>query len=96
MAIRHVFLHRLDAVKMVEDVYGSFKDINEYIKYVEALGIRPYKKDIKETFLGAGIGEPKMNHVCTKEKKYKGNYEYFKYYIINKKQWIITRLKYGI
>ena len=96
MTVKHVFIHRRDVIRMVETVYESFEDINEYIKYVESLGIRPYKKDIKKTLFGSGIGNPKTNHVCTKEKKHNGNYEYFKYYIINKKQWILTRLKYGI
>ena len=56
-------------------------------------GLCPYKKDIKPSSFG-GIGENKMNHFSLREGKVIT--ENYRYYIVNKRKYMLTKINYGI
>jgi hypothetical protein len=56
--------------------------------------LSPYKKDIKPAKFGNGLGELKMNHFSIRKQKVIS--ENYRYFIINKKKWMLSRIKYGV
>jgi hypothetical protein len=98
MGYKHVVLHVDDTKKLIANRdWTTYRHINDYIKDMADFGLRPYKKDIRPSFSGSGVGDPKMNHFCIKHKKVvDSRYEYFRYIIINQKKWMLTKLEYDI
>jgi len=101
MGYKRVIIHVDDTRKLIgKRDWTTYKHINEYIEDMAKFGLRPYKKDIKPSLTGSGIGEPKMNHFCVKNKMDDGlhelNYDRFKYIIIDKRKWMLTKIQYGI
>lgn len=92
MGYKHVMIHHDDLKKIIDS--QKFNHINEYLLLMESIGLRPYKKDIKPVTYG-GIGtDPKINHFCIRingEPTYK-----FKYIIINKQNFFLAKIKYGL
>lgn len=98
MGYKRAILHVDDTKKLIQNRdWTTYTHINDYIKHMADYGLRPYKKDIKPSFVGSGIGHPKMNHFCIKHKKVvDSRNEYFRYIIINQKKWMLTKIQYGI
>ena len=93
MNTRQVILPQSDIVKLFDE--KKFDDINEYIVHMKSFhGLSPYKKDIKPAKFGNGLGELKMNHFSIRKRKVIS--ENYRYFIINKKKWMLSRIKYGV
>lgn len=96
MGFKRVILHIDDTRKLIcNRDWTTYKHIDEYIVDMANFGLRPYKKDIRLSLMGGGIGDPKMNHFCLrKDDEYQ--YHRFRYYIIDQKKWMLTKIRYGI
>ena len=79
------------AREFVKSFDGQYKytHINEYIQDMEKFGLRPYKKDIRLSSTGSGLGDPKMNHYPVLD-------GYFRYIITDYRKWMLTKIKYGV
>jgi len=90
---RQVIIDRENVIKILSET--NFNDISDYIDYMKSFhGLSPYKKDIKRAIFTNGIGESKMNHFAFKNNK--GLFESYRYYIINKRKWMLSKIKHGI
>lgn len=98
MGYKRVILHVDDTKKLIQNRdWTTYTHINDYIKNMADYGLRPYRKDIRPSSAGSGIGNPRMNHYCIKSKNIvDSRYEYFRYIIINQKKWMLTKIQYGI
>ena len=56
--------------------------------YMDTIGLHPYRKDLRRT--DRGIGDPRINHFPIKL------VTIYRYMITNKKQWMLTKIKYEI
>ena len=98
MGYKRVILHVDDTKKLIQNRdWTTYTHIDDYIKDMADYGLRPYRKDIKPAQMGSGIGNPRMNHFCIKNKKVvNSRHDYFRYIIINQKKWMLTKIQYGI
>lgn len=93
MNTRQVIIDRENVIKILSDT--NFNDISDYINYMKSFyGLSPYKKDIKQGRFTNGLGELKMNHFAIKNNK--GLFESYRFYIINKRKWMLCKIKHGI
>ena len=96
MGYKSVIVHRNDVVKLIQDIdWTTRQHINEYIEHITNFGLRPYKKDIRLSSSSSGIGDPKMNHYGIKINNDLFA-EHYKFIIIDKRKWMLTRIDYGI
>lgn len=93
MSVRRVILCKDDVIKILSEM--NFNEIDDYIEYMRIFhGLAPYKKDIKRAIFTNGIGERKMNHYSIRNgKEISDNY---RYYIINKRKWMLCKIKHGV
>ena len=92
MSTRQVILH-VDKIKEILSE-TQLSNIDAYITHMRVNhGLSPYKKDIKPSAF-AGIGETKMNHFSLREGK--EITENYRYYIVNKRKYMLTKISYGI
>ena len=93
MSTRQVILSKEDVIKILSEM--NFNEIDDYIEYMRSFhGLAPYKKDIKPALFSNGLGERKMNHYSIRNGKEIS--ENYRYYIINKKKWMLCKIKHGI
>lgn len=96
MGYKKVILHLDDTKKLIANRdWTTYKHINEYIQDMANFGLRPYKRDIRLTHTGSGVGDPKMNHFCIK-KDDEFDFHRFRYIIIDHRKWMLTKIQYGI
>ena len=92
MSTIQVILH-IDTIKEILSE-TKLNDIDDYITHMRVNhGLSPYKKDIKPSAF-AGIGETKMNHFSLREGK--EITENYRYYIVNKRKYMLTKISHGI
>lgn len=92
MSTRQVILH-VDKIKEIL-LETQINNIDDYLTHMRVKhGLSPYKKDIKPSAF-AGIGENKMNHFSLREGK--EITENYRYYIVNKRKYMLTKINYGI
>lgn len=92
MSTRQVILH----VDKIKEILSETKinNINDYVNHMRVQhGLCPYKKDIKPSAFG-GIGENKMNHFSIRNGKEVT--ENYRYYIVNKRNYMLSKIKNGI
>ena len=88
MGYKKVIIPIDDLRRIIENVRVNFTSIYNYIDYMKTCGLRPYRKDIRPSF--KGLGEDPKNHFPFKESFY------YRFMIINQKNWMLTKIKYGI
>jgi len=93
MNTRQVILDKQNVIKILLEM--NFNEIDDYINYMRSFhGLSPYKKDIKPATFTNGLGERKMNHYSIRNGKEIS--ENYRYYIINKRKWMLCKIKHGI
>jgi len=96
MGYKSVIVHLNDVRKLLYDIdCTTLQHINEYIEHMVNFGLRPYKKDIRLSISSSGIGNPKMNHYGIKVNN-DSFANHFRYILIDKRKWMLTRIEYGI
>ena len=92
MSTRQVILH-VDKIKEILSE-TQLSNIDAYITHMRVNhGLSPYKKDIKPSAF-AGIGETKMNHFSIRKRK--EITENYRYYIVNKRKYMLSKISHGI
>lgn len=92
MSTIQVILH-IDTIKEILSE-TKLNDIDDYITHMRVKhGLCPYKKDIRPSAF-AGIGEDKMNHFSIRKRK--EITENYRYYIVNKRKYMLSKISHGI
>lgn len=93
---KQIILSVLDVRKLISGT--EFSNIEEYIFYINSCGISPYKKDIKKSSFGKGLGDSKMNHYSLRDADGRMDFANpsFRFYITNKRKWMLNKIKHGV
>jgi hypothetical protein len=100
MSSKQVILNKSEVVNLFSklETDHKFNNMDEYINHMKNVhGLSPYKKDIRKcsyTFYGLGEGDNKMNHYSIKKEGFFT--ERYRYYIVNKQKWFLTKINYGL
>ena len=93
MSSRQVILNKSSVINLLSNC--KFNNIDDYIQHMKNIhGLSPYKKDIKKSEYTSGIGENKMNHFSIKQEGYFE--ERYRYYLVDKRKWFLTKINYGL
>jgi hypothetical protein len=97
MSSKQVILEKSVVFDLLCDDHDKFNNVDEYIQHMKSVhGLSPYKKDIRksEFSYGLGEGENKMNHFSIKKEGFFT--ERYRYYIVDKQKWFLTKIEHGI
>jgi hypothetical protein len=97
MSSKQVILEKSVVIDLLCDDHDKFNNVDEYIQHMKSVyGLSPYKKDIRksEFSYGLGEGENKMNHFSIKKEGFFT--DKYRYYIVDKQKWFITKIEHGI
>ncbi len=97
MSSKQVILEKSVICDLLCD-HNKFSNVDEYIQHMKSVhGLSPYKKDIRKcefSYYGLGEEENKMNHFSLKKE---GHFtERYRYYIVDKQKWFLTKIEHGI